>query len=159
MHLRIAIGALASVAAAATLAPVALPARSHDFRATYTGSGAGRLAGTHASGSATAKGRGNVLGRSTLSGAAAGVLKSPSCLSFDGNAVLKGSAGSIRLDARAAQACIPASGSGKVDFSGSARVTGGTKKFSQASGRLTFHGVYDRQSATVTISFTGRVTY
>jgi len=159
MHLRIAIAALAAVAAAATLAPVALPARSHDFRATYTGSGAGQLAGTHASGSATARGRGNVLGRSTLSGAAAGILKSPTCLSFDGNAVLKGSAGSIKLVARAAQACIPAGGSGKVGFSGSARVTGGTKKFSHAGGRLTFHGVYDQQFAKVTISFTGRVAY
>ena len=157
--LRIGISALVTIAAAASLAPAAVTARSHDFRATYTGGGAGQLSGTRASGSATAKGRANVLGRSTLSGAAFGVLKTPTCLSFDGDAVLEGRAGAIKVVTRGAQACIPTAAAGTVAFSGSARVTGGTKKFSHARGRLTFHGVYAQSARTVKVSFKGRVTY
>src|SRR5262245_22137390 len=142
MRRRLALSTLATVVAAAWVVPVAVPARSHVFRATYAGSGAGQLSGAHASGSATAKGRGNVLGSSTIAGAGAGVLRSPTCLSFDGNAVLRGRAGKILLVTRAAQACIPTTGAGDVDFSGSATVTGGTKKFAHARGRLTFRGVY-----------------
>ena len=159
MRRRVGISALAAVIAAAWIPPAAVTARSHVFRATFSGSGAGQLSGTHASGSARAKGSGNVLGSSTLSGAGAGVLESPACLSFDGNAVLRGRAGKILLVTRAAQACVPTTGAGDVGFSGSARVTGGTNKFAHARGRLTFSGVYSPQARTVTISFKGRVSY
>jgi hypothetical protein len=101
MRMRVGLSALAAVIVAAWIAPIAVPARSHVLRATYSGSGAGQLSGAHASGSATATGRGNVLGSSTLSGAAAGVLKSSTCLSLDGNARRPhGSCGQDPADAR-----------------------------------------------------------
>jgi hypothetical protein len=150
---------LAAAAAAVSFAPAALAARVHSFKAAYTGHGAGAVTATRASGHASASGSGNVIGRSTLSGAATGIVQSPTCVAFNGKARLKGSGGSIVLRARGAQACISGQTGANVKFSGKATVTGGTRKFAGARGTLSFTGVYAKQTASVTISFKGRVTY
>jgi hypothetical protein len=150
--------ALAIAAAAVSFAPTALAARVHTFKATYTGHGAGEVTATAASGHASASGSGNVIGRSTLSGMATGVVRSPTCVAFNGKATLKGSGGSIVLRARGAQACTSGA-EANVAFSGTATVTGGTRKFAGARGTLSFKGVYAKQAGSVTISFKGRVTY
>jgi len=113
---------------------------------------------TAASGDAGASGTGNVIGRSTLSGTATGVVESPTCVAFNGKATLKGSGGSIVLRARGAQTCTSETAA-NLAFSGKATVTGGTRKFAGARGTLSFTGVYAKETASVTISFKGRVTY
>ena len=150
---------IAVVAAAAVLVPTVSAAQRHTFTATYTGHGSGQLNGVQASGQGTAKGRSFLIGRSTLTGSATGRLASASCLSFNGRAVLKGKPGSIKLAARSGQACLAATAVSRVPFSGRARVTGGTKTFAGARGTLRFHGAYATETGTVTITFTGTLTY
>jgi hypothetical protein len=150
---------LAAVALAAIVVPAAAAARGPPFAASYTGHGSGRQNGVQASGSASATGRGRLIGRSTLTGSAAARLVSGSCLSFNGRAVLKGKSGSIKLVARGGQACLPAAAGSKPSFSGRARVAGGTGTFAGARGTLTFRGSYVEETASVTISFAGTLTY
>jgi len=150
---------VAVLAVAAVVVPTASAAQEHTFTATYTGHGSGQLNGVQASGQGTARGRSFLIGRSTLTGSATGRLASASCLSFNGRAVLKGQPGSIKLKAHSGRACLPATGARKVPFSGRALVTGGTKKFAGARGRLRFRGAYAAETGTVTITFTGTLTY
>jgi len=159
MRFRVGIAGITAIAAALTLVPLAPAARGHVLEATYTGHGSGAASGTRVAGRATATGRGTVIGRSTLSGSGAGTLTATGCLSINGKAVLKGAAGSIRLTANAARACLPASGATSVSFSGRVRVTGGTARFAGAHGTLRFHGVYNTQTRVLTITFKGTVTY
>jgi hypothetical protein len=105
---------------AAIVAPVALPARTHRFTATYAGHGSGQVSGAHASGSATATGRGNLIGRCTLTGSGSGVFTSQTCVVFSGTAILNGSAGSITLTAHEARACAGSADASSVS-SGSAK--------------------------------------
>ena len=58
-------GPVAALATAAIVTPVAHAAKSHAFRATYSGHGSGAVSGTRAAGHATARGRGSIIGRST----------------------------------------------------------------------------------------------
>src|SRR5580765_3376849 len=157
MHVRVCIAALAG--AVATLAPLAHAASGHVLKATYSGHATGQAAGTHVAGRASATGRGTVIGRSKLSGSGAGTLTSTGCMSFNGKAVLKGAAGSIKVAASAAQACLPTGSATSVGFAGRVRVTGGTARFAGARGTLRFHGVYNTQTDALTISFKGTVTY
>ena len=157
MHVRVCIAALAG--AVATLAPLAHAASGHVLKATYSGHATGQAAGTRVAGRASATGRGTVIGRSKLSGSGAGTLTSTGCVLFDGKAVMKGATGSIRLKAKAARACLPATGATSVSFSGRVSVTGGTARFTGARGTLRFNGVYDTQTRVLTISFKGTVTY
>jgi hypothetical protein len=151
------LGLLVSVALAAT--PVALSAKSHRFTAGYTGKGSGAVHGKIASGSATMVGRGKPIGRGTLKGSARGVFTSRTCVLFSGTAVLKGTAGSIRLSAHRARACVSGTNPSHVSFSGRASVSHGTAKFKGAHGLVSFHGTYARNSGAVTISLTGELTY
>ena len=141
------------------MAPAAVAARAHSFKATYTGHGTGEVTATGAAGRAAASGSGNVIGPSTLSGAATGVVQSATCVAFTGKAKLKGSGGSLVLKANGARACTSGQAGANVSFSGTAKVTGGTRKFAGARGTLSFTGVYVKQTGSVTISFKGRVTY
>jgi hypothetical protein len=154
---------LAAVPLLATLAligtPFARAATGHPFTATYRGTGSGDVNGTTASGSATASGRGQLIGAGLLTGSATGRFTSPTCVVFSGTAVLKGTAGSIRVAARNAQACADTADANSVSFSGHAKVTGGTSTFAGAQGTLAFRGTYVSQTGAVTISFKGRLTY
>ena len=141
------------------LAPVALPAKSHAFNATYTGTATGHVSGTSASGSATATGRGRLIGASTLRGSGHGVFTSQTCVEFSGKAVLKGAPGAIRLTVRGARACAAAAMSTIVSFSGTASVSGGTSTFAGARGTLTFTGTFAQGSGKLTLSFHGRLSY
>ena len=158
MRLRLGIAGIVTFVAAAAISPLAPAAGNHVFKATYTGHGSGQVGNGRASGRGSAKGSGNVIGKSTLSGSGAGTLTSATCISFDGKAVLKGGAGSLKLATHAAQACVSTNG-GSAPFSGRARVTGGTAKFAGATGTLTFHGTYDAASRKLTISFKGLISY
>jgi hypothetical protein len=147
------------VTATTTLASGAVSARSHSFTARYAGHGSGQVSGNSASGSATATGRGNLIGRGTLYGSASGIVTSKTCVTFSGTAVLKGSSGSITLAARHAHACANGTDANDVLFSGSATITGGSAAFAGARGTLLFTGTYLRPSGSVTITFRGRVSY
>lgn len=150
---------LAVVAAVASIAaPDALSATTHLFTATYTGTGTGAVSGTHASGTATAAGRGTPIGHGTLRGSATGVFTTETCVTFNGTALLQGTAGSIKVVVRGARACVAADAN-DVAFSGSAKVTRGTETFAGARGTLSLQGKYSRESGAVTISFKGRITY
>src|SRR5437899_3087434 len=132
--------------------------RDHRFSASYTGQGQGETSGTSASGSATLRGRGRLIGRGTMSGSAHGTFTSQTCVTFSGRAVLRGRTGSLRLAARRAKACA-AGGGNSVSFSGTATVTGGTATFAGAHGRLSFEGSFDRATGSVKVSLSGVIRY
>jgi hypothetical protein len=132
--------------------------RDHRFSATYAGHGQGEASGTSASGSATLRGRGRLIGRGTMSGSAHGTFTSQTCVTFSGKATLRGKTGSLRLRTRNAQACAPSAGN-SVSFSGRATVTGGTAAFAGARGRLSFKGTFDRTSGSVKVSLSGVIRY
>src|SRR3954454_8043910 len=132
--------------------------RDHRFSATYAGQGQGEISGTTASGSATLRGHGRLIGRGTMTGSGHGTFTSQTCVTFTGRAVLRGVAGSLRLRTRRAHAC--ASGGGNnVSFSGTATVTGGTARFAGARGRLSFRGSFDSASGSVKVSLSGVIRY
>jgi hypothetical protein len=135
-----------------------LAGRGHQFSASYTGHGQGAASGTSASGSATLRGRGRLIGPGTMSGSAQGTFTSHTCLAFSGKMVLRGKAGSLRLRARSGQACA-AGGGNSVSFSGTATVTGGTATFAGARGRLSFRGTFDRATGRVKVSLSGVIRY
>jgi hypothetical protein len=132
--------------------------RDHRFSATYAGHGRGEASGTRASGSATLRGRGRLIGRGTMSGSAHGTFTSQTCVTFSGKAVLRGKTGSLRLRARHAQACATGGGN-SVSFSGTATVTGGAVTFAGARGRLSFRGTFDRTTGSVKVSLSGVIRY
>ena len=132
--------------------------RDHRFSADYAGHGQGETSGTSASGSATLRGRGRLIGRGTMSGSAHGIFTSQTCVTFSGRAVLRGRAGSLRLAVRRAHACA-AGGGNSVSFSGTATVAGGTATFAGARGRLSFSGSYDRTTGGVRVSLSGVIRY
>ena len=142
---------------AATLAiPPSFAASNHRFKATYRGQAIGEANGSTASGSATATGRGKLIGASTLRASGQGLL-SGECVDFTGTALLRGRTGAIRLSLRGGHACAgTASG---TSFSGRAKVTRGSAKFAGAHGTLSFTGTYDTHTRVVTISFSGRLTF
>jgi hypothetical protein len=115
------------------------------------------VAGTTASGSATLSGRGRPIGASTLRGSATGTVTSATCVAFNGTAVLRGRAGTIRLSARQGHAC--GADGAEVTFAGTARVVGGTSSFAGARGTLSFTGSYTSSTRAVTITLTGRIRY
>jgi hypothetical protein len=128
--------------------------RDHHFSATYVGHGQGTTSGTSASGSASLRGRGRLIGPGTMSGSAHGTFASQTCVRFRGSAMLRGKTGSLRLRARNANACA-ASGGNSVSFSGTATISGGTGTFAGARGRLAFRGVFDRATGGVRLSLRG----
>jgi hypothetical protein len=145
-------------AAAATASPAALSAKQHRFSATYIGHGHGQVHGTSASGSARLRGRGTLIGPSTLSGSASGVFISRVCVVWSGKGVLEGKAGSIALRAHGARACA-GTDPNIVSFAGVAKVASGTGTFKGARGTLSFDGTYIRRSGAVSISFQGLISF
>ena len=105
------------------------------------------------------RGRGRLIGRSTLKGSGLGTFTSSQCIAFGGRATVRGARGSLKLALHRAQACLNDSSTDSVSFSGRARVVGGSKKFAGARGALKFSGTYTRSTSAVTISFRGRITY
>jgi hypothetical protein len=144
-----------ATAAALAVAP-SFAASSHRFKATYRGQAVGETNGSEASGSATASGRGKLIGVSTLRASGNGLV-SGECVDFTGTALLKGRPGGITLALRGGHACAgTATG---ASFSGRAKVTRGSAKFAGAHGTLRFTGTYDMKTRVVTISFSGRIAY
>ena len=92
---------------AAFAVPPSLAATSHRFKATYTGQAAGQANGSEASGTATATGRGKLIGASTLHASGHGVV-SGECIDFTGTALLKGRAGSAQARRSAEDTRAPA---------------------------------------------------
>jgi hypothetical protein len=153
-----ALAAFLGATAAASATSRGFAGRDHRFTATYVGHGQGATSGTSASGSATLRGRGRLIGRGTMTGSAHGTFTSRTCVAFTGRAVLRGNPGSLRLKARSAQACA-AGGDNTVSFSGTATVSGGTGTFAGARGRLSFRGTFDRATGRVQVSLSGAIRY
>ena len=153
-----ALAAFLGATAVASASPRGSEGRDHRFSASYAGHGQGSTSGTTASGSATLRGGGRLIGRGTMSGSAHGTFTSHTCVAFGGKATLRGKTGSLRVRTRSAQACAPGSGN-SVSFSGTATVTGGTAAFAGARGRLSFRGTFDRTSGGVKVSLSGVIRY
>jgi hypothetical protein len=149
----------AAAAAGVLFVGAAGAAQTQTFTASYSGTGSGYASGKKAAGVGTMSGRGRPIGRSTLKGSGLGTFTSPSCVTFDGRATIRGARGSLRLAMRGGHACASDSAADSVSFSGRARVVGGTKKFAGARGALRFSGSYSRSTGAVTISFRGRISY
>lgn len=147
--------ALASVVCIAA-ASASSSASSHRFTATYAGHASGQAGGGNAEGTATATGRGKLIGVSTFSGSARGSYAGQ-CFALSGTALLRGRPGAIRLVVSDVHAC--ATTADAVSFSGSAKVKRGTSTFAGARGKLSFTGKYVAASGALTISFRGRMTY
>jgi hypothetical protein len=129
------------------------------FSASYSGSGSGYASGKKAAGVGTMSGRGRLIGRSTLRGSGLGTFTSPTCVTFDGKATIRGARGTLRLALTGGRACASDSAADSVSFTGSAQVVGGTKRFAGARGALRFTGTYTRSTRAVSISFRGRISY
>ena len=153
-----ALAAFLGATASASATSRSSAARDHRFSASYVGHGQGEASGTSASGSATLRGRGRLIGRGTMSGSARGGFTSQTCVTFSGRAVLRGKRGSLRLRARHAHACA-AGGGNAVSFSGAATVTGGTGTFAGSRGRLSFRGSFERPTGSVRVSLSGVIRY
>ena len=149
----------AAAAAAVFFVGAAGAGQTQAFTASYSGSGSGYASGKKAAGVGTMSGRGRVVGKSTLRGSGLGTFTSPTCVTFDGKATIRGARGTLRLAMRGAQACAGDSAADSVSFSGRARIVGGTKAFVAARGELRFAGTYTRSTSAVSIAFRGRINY
>jgi hypothetical protein len=149
----------AAAAAALFFVGAAGAGQTQAFTASYSGVGSGYASGKKATGVGTMSGRGRLIGRSTLSGSGLGTFTSPTCVTFDGKATIRGVRGTLRLAMRGGHACASDGAADSVSFSGRAQVVGGTKAFTGARGALRFSGSYTRSTGAVSISFRGRVTY
>ena len=72
--------------------------------------------------------------------------------------MLRGTAGTLTVSARNAQACAE-TGATDFSFTGSAAVSRGTSTFAGARGTLAFRGTFDAETGTVTLSLHGRIVY
>jgi hypothetical protein len=149
----------AAAAAGVLFVGAAGAAQTQTFTGSYSGTGSGYASGKKAAGVGTMSGRGRPIGRSTLRGSGLGTFTSPTCVTFDGRATIRGPRGSLRLAMRGGQACASDGTADSVSFHGKARVVGGSKKFAGARGALRFTGSYSRSTGAVTISFRGRISY
>ena len=115
--------------------------------------------GIRASGSATLTGGGASIGRGALTGSGRGVFTSETCITFSGSAVLRGTAGSITVSARNAQACAEATSTSRLLVHGQ---RGREPRHVDLCGRprdARVPGRFNAETGTVTVSFRGRIAY
>jgi hypothetical protein len=154
-----AVVALAVPAGTALAADVAKP-KTTAFTASYAGRAVVRVTGdTSADITATGKGTGTLVGKSTLTGTGFGTQSDP-CPSFGGTGFITASDGSkLNIAVQpGAKACPGAAEGDPNAVSGNVTVKGGTKKFAKAKGLLKLSGIYDRTKGTFSVKFAGKLT-
>lgn len=150
----------ACVVAGSALAASAAPIVTKPFTATYAGAAIVRATSdSTADISAKGKGKGNVVGVSTIVGIGAGSVGDP-CSSWRGKGTITSKLGKLNFTINpGAQACPGADDPNQNAITGTAKLTGGTLAFKKAKGTLRITGNYDRGTGKYTATFKGKITY
>ena len=131
------------------------------FKGTYKGTVTEKVDGSSVTAVAGASGKGTVIGSSKLAGTVKATTANPPCSPLSGPGTLSGSKGKLKLNVvTGSRGC--AAGEDDQDsiaVSGTAKVTGGTLKFTRAKGSLHFSGHYDRKAGSFNVTLTGSLTY
>jgi hypothetical protein len=152
----------AGVVAAAGTALAAVPKpKTVTFKGAYAGQVTEKVDGQNVTGLANGTGASIVVGKGKLIGAASGTTANPPCSPLTGSGSLTGPKGNLKITLLATSRGCAASQDDPTDISvsGDAKVTGGTKIFRKAKGKLHFSGTYNRTTFKFSVKFTGKLTY
>jgi hypothetical protein len=148
------------VAVGSALAAAPKP-KTVTFKGTYAGTVNEKVDGQSVTGLTTGTGTSTAVGKGKLLGTANGTTANPPCSPLSGSGTLTGTKGNVKLlllpTARGCAAS--ADDQNNISVYGDAKVTGGTKLFAKAKGKLHFSGTYDRQGFKFSLKFTGKLTY
>lgn len=154
--------AIAGLVAAAGTAFAATPKpKTVAFKGTYAGTVTEKVDGDNVTGLTNGAGASTAVGKGKLLGTAAGTTANPPCSPLSGTGTITGTKGNLKVALLPTSRGCAASQEDQTDVSvsGDAKVTGGTKLFRRAKGKLHFSGSYDRKAYTFSVKFTGRLTY
>jgi hypothetical protein len=129
--------------------------------ATYKGKVTEVVNGSVVIATAKGKGKGTVIGRSTLVGKVKASTANPPCTPLNGPGILKGLHRTLKIKLlTGSRACAAGQDDpNNISFSGKAAVTGGTGKLSRARGTLKYIGHYDRGTGAFNVKLTGTLKY
>jgi hypothetical protein len=159
MTKRLLIALPAVLGVAALLAASTLAARSPAFTAKYSGKVTEKVSGQTVNAAVKGTGTGNLVGKSTISGAVVATTSDSPCAPFFGPGAITGPKGVLKLKVTpASKGCAAAEDDrDNISVAGTATVLGGTKTFKKAKGTLRFTGHYDRSSGAFNVKLTGSV--
>jgi hypothetical protein len=134
---------------------------SHTFTASYTGTVTEKVNGPAVTAAPRGKGRGTLIGKSTLTGIVSATTANPPCSPLNGPGTLAGVAGKLKVKLLSTSRGCAASEEDRdnISFAGSAKVIGGTGKFRAARGTLRFSGHYDRAAGSFSVKLRGTLKY
>jgi hypothetical protein len=159
MRKRFLFALLALVGVSALFAASALAARSVGFTAKYSGKVTEKVSGQTVNAAVKGTGTGNLVGKSAISGAVVATTSDSPCAPFFGPGSITGPKGVLKLKVTPTSRGCAAGEDDRdnISVSGTATITGGTKKFKKAKGTLRFTGHYDRSSGAFNVKLTGSV--
>lgn len=150
---------LAALVALAAIAPGIAPAsKSVSFSGSYKGTASVVKKGssiTITSVKGAGKGTGGL--NKVAGGPGKGAKTSSSCASFSGPGTISGAGGSIKLSVSSKS--IGCKGSGdSIAVKGTAKVTGGSGKYSKAGGTLSFKGEFNEKTGAFSATISGKLS-
>ncbi len=134
---------------------------NHKFTASYSGKVTEVVNGSAVTATPNGKGKGTLIGKSTLTGTVAATTANPPCSPLSGPGILKGAKGTLKITLLAgSRACAAGEDDpNNISFSGSAKVTGGTGTLRKAKGTLRYSGHYNRGTGAFTVKLSGTLKY
>jgi hypothetical protein len=131
------------------------------FKGTYAGQVTEKVDGQNVTGLTNGTGASTAVGKGKLIGTASGTTANPPCSPLTGSGSLTGPKGNLKVTLLTTSRGCAASEDDQntISVSGDAKVTGGTKIFRKAKGKLHFSGTYDRKAFHFSVKFTGKLTY
>lgn len=150
---------LALLGLSALLAASAVAASGVKFSAKYSGKVTEKVSGQTSTAVAKGSGTGTLVGKSTIGGTVIASLSDSPCAPFTGPGAITSPVGVLKLKVvPVSRGCAAGEDDrDNISVSGTATVTGGTKKFKKAKGTLRFTGHYDRSSGAFNVKLTGTV--
>jgi hypothetical protein len=161
VHALVAAAVAAGLVVAAGTAFAAAPKPKRvAFKGTYAGTVTEKVDGDNVTGVTNGTGASTVVGKGKLLGAAAGTTANPPCSPLSGTGTITGLKGNLKVSLLpTSRGCASQEDQTDISVSGDAKVSGGTKLFRKAKGKLHFSGTYDRKAYTFKVKFTGKLTY
>ena len=152
---------IAAAALAAVVTGTAIGAQTTKFKGTYKGTVTEKVAGSSVTALAKGTGTGTVVGKGALNGTVTATTANPPCSPLNGPGTISGPKGKLKITVVTGSRGCAASEDDQdsITVSGTAKVKGGTAKFTKARGSLHFSGHYDRKAGTFTVTLTGTLTY
>jgi hypothetical protein len=153
------------ISATAVLASSALAAQQSKhivFKGKYAGTAVTKVTGDRVDYNAKGNGSATLVKTSKISGTGAGDKSNPPCAPFNGPAAITSKIGKLKLKVLpSSRACASEQDQDHVDFSGTAKVLGGTLKLAHARGSIHFSGKLTRSTGHFTVSLRsiGSLTY